>query len=193
VYEDLMNDTIDLVKPDGRRIAGIKAVVQPAEIITLNTELEAVQGDRVERTLENGEAEAYQVSGSSIEPAQGAIPAFCRIRVRKETPTGLDTGLRIVFGVAAPEVAVRLFSADSLVVIAHVTAYELFAHLRQAVETGIGEGDEKSRSIAALDALRESYGTPDLARRASDFVALAVDRREVFGPFLVALGQLLAM
>lgn len=193
MYEDLMNDTIDLVKPDGRRIAGIKAVVQPAEIITLNTELDAAQGDRVERTLEDGEAEAYQVSGSSIEPAKGAVPAFCRIQVRKETPTGLGAGLRTVFGVSSPDVNVRLFAADSFTVIAHVTTFELFGYLRQAVEAGIEDGAEKIRAMTALDELRQSYGTPDFARRTSDLVALAIERREVFGPFLVALGQLLAM
>ncbi len=193
MFEEMMNDTIDLVKPDGRRVAGIKAVVQPAEIITLDTELDAGEGDVVERTLEGGEAERYQVTSSSVEPARGAVPAFCRIQVRKETPAGLGAGNRIVYGVAAPEIKVRLFSADSFTVIAHVTAYELFAHLREAAKAKMEDGEEKDRLIAALDALKASYGTPDLARRASDFAAVAVGRREVFGPFLIAIGQLMEM
>lgn len=193
MFEEMMNDTIDLVKADGGRIEGIKAVVQPAEIITLRTDLEAAQGDRIERTLESGEVEGYQVSESLVEAARGAIPAFCRIRVRKETAAGLGPGTSIVFGLGNSDTKVRLYSADSLTTIAHVTTFELFAHLRQAAESGLEDGDQKIRMLTAVDELRQSHGTPDFAYRVLDIAALAVARRDVFEPYLTSIGQLLAL
>jgi hypothetical protein len=192
LFEELMNDTIDLVKPDGRRIDGIKAVVQPAEIITLDTALEAGEGDVIERRQEDGEVERYRVTRAAVEPAQGAVPAFGRILVRKEEAAGPAAETRVVYGVAGPEVQIRLFSSEAQQVITHLPSDDFFAHLQYAA-AGIADEEEKGRLLAALDGLRHAYGGPDIALRASEFAALAVGHRKVYGRYLAGIGQLLAM
>lgn len=197
MFEEMMHDTIHLVKPDGGRVEGIKAVVQPAEIITLNTALELAQGDRIERE-ERGGVETFLVLGAEVVPAQGAVPAFCRVQVRKqESAKAEQAAPRVVYGVTGPATRLHLSALDRTTAIQHVSPALLFERMREAAAAAI-QGAESEEAAAAgrqlaerIEALAASFGTPDFAPRYADFAALAVRQMPVFSPFLPALGQLL--
>lgn len=80
-FGNFPNESITLVKKDGRRIA-TQAIVSASEMLVLDVKLPVEVGDTVERAIPNGQLENYEVLDPGYSPAFGGIPARFCIKVR---------------------------------------------------------------------------------------------------------------
>jgi hypothetical protein len=96
VFDEMMRDTVSLVKPDGTRTEGIKASVQREKIFVGDISLPIEEGDTIERVRPGGITERFTVLDTGYHPDLYGIPASFQMLVRKETaiprdPPGLPT------------------------------------------------------------------------------------------------------
>ena len=82
---NLMNDTISLVKKDGRRFDNIISNVQSEKIFTDDTTLPIEEGDKFIRELPNGQVEDYLILDTGFMKGQRLIPDHYQVKVRQET------------------------------------------------------------------------------------------------------------
>ena len=68
---------------------------------------------------------------------------------------------------------------------------EFFGTIKQRIESGIPEGDERRKILESLTALQESHGKPTFAQRYTEFIATAADYVTLLTPFIPQLTQML--
>lgn len=61
MFDDIAKDTVTLVKKDGSRAEGLKAVVQSHEVTVFDNSLDVEEGDKIERRFPNGRIESYLI------------------------------------------------------------------------------------------------------------------------------------
>ena len=82
-------------------------------------------------------------------------------------------------------------SVDNSVNVVTVSAIQVFADLRQAIQSGVSEGDEQWDMLARLTELEQAQQSPSFAQRYSDFISAAANHMTLIGPFIPALTELL--
>ena len=84
--QDLMHDTVRLIKSDGQRFDDIKASVQRGKVFTADPNIPIEEGDVFERDLPSGVIECFRVTDPGYYSSTGGIPAHYQTRVQKITP-----------------------------------------------------------------------------------------------------------
>jgi hypothetical protein len=82
-------------------------------------------------------------------------------------------------------------STDNSVNIVTKSSAEFFTTLREQIESGIPDGDERRKILEASTALEESHGKAPFAQRYTDFMAAAANHITVIVPFIPALTEML--
>ncbi|WP_320008025.1 hypothetical protein [Maridesulfovibrio sp.] len=83
ILPGMAKDDVVLVKADGDRIEGLKAVVSMRRIVTFQTENEIEPKDVMIKECADGGQEAYLVLDPVFNRAQDGIPEHYQITVRK--------------------------------------------------------------------------------------------------------------
>ncbi|WP_319781182.1 hypothetical protein [Maridesulfovibrio sp.] len=83
ILPGMAKDDVALIKADGERIEGLKAVVSMRRIVTFNTDIEISPKDMMIRQRADGESEAYLVLDLMLNRAQDGIPENYQITVRR--------------------------------------------------------------------------------------------------------------
>ena len=86
---------------------------------------------------------------------------------------------------------VNVNSTDQSVNIVMKSTEEFFGAIRQRIESGVPDGDEKRKIIDSLTALQESHGKPSFAQRYTEFIAMAADHMALLTPFIPQLTEML--
>lgn len=87
---------------------------------------------------------------------------------------------------------VNVNSTDHSVNVVLKSSEEFFGTIRQRIESGIPDGDERREILAALTALQESHGKPSFAQRYTEFIAATADYVTLLTPFIPALTEMLS-
>ncbi|WP_432736555.1 hypothetical protein [Maridesulfovibrio sp. FT414] len=83
ILPGMAKDDVTLVKADGKRIEGLKAVVSLRRIVTFNTDVVIEPKDIMIRNMADGEREAYLLLDPVLNRAGDGIPENYQIAVRK--------------------------------------------------------------------------------------------------------------
>ncbi|ACS80162.1 hypothetical protein [Maridesulfovibrio salexigens] len=83
ILPGMAKDDVVLVKADGKRIEGLKAVVSMRRIVTFHTDVEIEPKDMMIKQCADGEQEAYLVLDPMFNHAGDGIPENYQITVRK--------------------------------------------------------------------------------------------------------------
>jgi hypothetical protein len=192
LFDDMMTDTISLVKRNGARRDGIKAIVESTKIMVPDVSLDVDEGDHLERVLPSGKVESFLILDTGFNPGLEDIPPFYQMKVRKESVIRDEQSRSsVVYNVTGPNARVNVNSTDASTNIANVGTSELFEQMRSVVAQGIQGEDERQEMVTRINSMEKSHGTGDFAKRYSDFIALAANHMSIFSPFMPALGQLL--
>lgn len=189
LLNSVAGDAVTLVKQDGTRTEGVKAVVQPSEITTFDTSLNVEEGDRIERRLPSGRVESYLILDTGFNPGHSSIPAFYHMRVRKESAIREESS-SVVYNLAGPNARVNVNSIHSSTNVTNVNSTELFVKMREVVAE-VQDLDQRRLLVERIEAMERSQGSKDFAKRYREFIALAADYMSLLAPFMPALGQLL--
>jgi nucleoside phosphorylase len=153
VFNGFHNASVTLVKPDGSRIDGIPAVVQPKLIIIDNAAIPVEEGDVIERTLPSGVVERYTVVDPGFHDGLG-IPAHYQIRF-KRAPRSSATASSFAAGRKGLEGSSQAANNAQMVGPSHVVAPAALVDL--AIITILPE--EYSSVLACLSNRRAAPGS----------------------------------
>jgi hypothetical protein len=86
---------------------------------------------------------------------------------------------------------VNVNSTDHSVNVVMKSTEEFFGAIRERIESGISDGEERGKILDALAALQESHGKPSFAQRYTEFIAMAADYVTLISPFVPQLTAML--
>ena len=82
-------------------------------------------------------------------------------------------------------------STDQSVNSVTMSSDEIFVTLRQKIESGVAEGDERNDILEKLKALEKDQNSPSFSKRYTEFMAVAANHIQVICPFIPALTEML--
>lgn len=188
----LMKDTVAILKPDGQRIDGVRACVQPDTIFMQERDLAGFvfeESDRIMRRLPNGSQEIYLVLDRGYYSAIGGIQAHYQAKVKKES--AVDTSRpSVTYNLHGAAARVNINSVDSSLNVVNIEAGDGFQQLRALIEQGIGDATRKSELLDHVDQMEHAQGSADYCSRYTSFISAAADHMTLIAsliPFLTGL------
>ena len=109
-----------------------------------------------------------------------------RLMTKRKSQSAAPT----VYHVHGHNSRVNVNSVDNSVNVITVSPQEIFANLRQAIQTGVPEGEQEA-ILARLEALEREQHSPTFAQRYTEFISTVADHMKIIGPFIPALTELL--
>lgn len=192
-FDQMMKDTVTLVKPDGTRIEGIRASVQRESIHVTDGSQPIEDGDTIERKRPGGIVERYTVLDAGYCEEFYEIPAHFSMQVRKETAIPRDPpNPSNNYYLNGPNSRVNSNSVDASVNVS-VTQQgtsKLFDDLLVALN-GIVDVEQREQLVVDVEEMKAAQGSPELLPRYQTFMQHAANHMTVVAPFLPALAQLL--
>jgi hypothetical protein len=82
-------------------------------------------------------------------------------------------------------------SSDNSANTVTVSSDQVFANLRQELESRVSDGEERADILEKLTALEQSQNSPSFGKRYTEFVAAAANHMILLSPFIPALTELL--
>lgn len=189
----LMKDTVAVVKPDGQRIDGIKACVQPDLVFMEESDLAGFpfeERDKIIRKLPNGCEEVYLVHDRGYYPRFGGIAAHYQAKVRKESAVSFGRPSSVTYNLNGAASKVNVNSVDSSVNVV-TTSNSSFDQLRTLIEQSIADAGKRSELLDHLDLMENSKSGADYSSRYTAFIAAAADHMTLIAPFIPFLTALL--
>ena len=81
VFDEFLNDTVSLVKPDGQAHKGIRASIMDGDVMITDLSLSIEAGDEIRRSLGAGQEERYRVLDPGFQKGEGEIPDMYVVKV----------------------------------------------------------------------------------------------------------------
>ncbi len=82
MFEDLMNDKVEIIKKDGKVIKNLKANCQNSKIFIPNGNIVIEKGDVINRLCSNGAEESYTVIKPNFQEGIAGIPSHYQCEVK---------------------------------------------------------------------------------------------------------------
>ncbi|BAJ01639.1 hypothetical protein [Shewanella violacea] len=83
MFENFMNDTVEVLKTNGEKYENVEVSVQSEIIYIQRSDVLIETGDLILRIMINGETETYQVVDPGFNEAGSLLPAGYQIKHRK--------------------------------------------------------------------------------------------------------------
>jgi hypothetical protein len=194
--EHFRTASVTLVKQDGERIEGLKAIADSKKKVIKILAADAVvaDGDTILQHLSNGVTEEYLVLDSGYEEQYDPFPPEYQAKVEKKTAIKrLASPSGPVYNVTFTGANSRfnLNSNDLSVNVVDVNPDELFKALRGAIAQDVEDEDKRELLLRQVGELKKANGTPKYLEAYKEFVSTVADHLGVVMPFMTALSQLL--
>ena len=192
-FDDLMNDTITLIKKDGKRFENIKASVQRDKVFTNDANMPIEDGDFFERKLPGCVVERYEILDAGYMSGVAGIESHFQSVVRKATKIEpRRQSSQIVYNLIGANARVNIHSFDNSTNLVGIEPKELFNKLREALQQSVLEKELLGRLQEKVNELEKTRGTNNFSKEYQDFIALAANYMTILGPFIPALSQMLS-
>jgi hypothetical protein len=96
------------------------------------------------------------------------------------------------FNLHGPHSRVNIQSHDNSMNISHQVTENVFAEIRQVIQTRIENEDERTQILNSFDEMEAAKGTKGFTQKYQNFIATAENHMTVLAPFIPALTQMLA-
>jgi hypothetical protein len=184
---DRHRDTVTLVRPNGEKIEGINAGVQPTRVFIDDQKLVINEGDYIERILPNGKLERYLVHEANIYPRSGYQLVVKRDGILSEQ--AISTTHNYFYGSNA---RVNNNSTDNSINVAGLNQDETFRELRNLLQGSTLDSAVKSKSLTLVDEMESTKGTKTYLEKYIEFVSVLADHAGLVAAFIPALTQWLS-
>lgn len=191
--ENLLTDTVTLIKSNGEQIEGIKASVQSKKIFIADSTLPIEEGDKFERTLPSGLSEVFVVTNRGFFAGKGSIKSHYQVEVRRESAEGQKPAVQnITYNLQGQNPRVNVHSVDKSENTANINKNNVFAELRQTIKEKVNNKEEIDKLLKKISELEDTSGTKTFQEKYIEFMALAANHMTLVAPFLPALAQMLS-
>ena len=159
-FDDLLTDTVSLVKQDGTRVEGIKASVQKNKIFIQGQDHLIEPRDLIQRKMSNGGEETYEVVDPGFQEQFHGISAGYQMDVRKlGIPEARSAIQNITYNVTGQNARINQNSIDQSLNVVQLpgdVADSLDA-LRQEINRLVPDGENKSSANEVVDAIEDQF------------------------------------
>ncbi|MDP2408854.1 MAG: hypothetical protein Q8M26_01045 [Pseudolabrys sp.] len=181
---------LKIVAPDGFIRSVEKGTIDSKLAIIPNQNAIIFAGDEIRRTLPNGIEETFEVIDPVFYDGRRAIPAHFQVKISRKGSFPAGTGGNFTFNVSGVNARVNIGSHDSSQNI--VGDKSIFTDLKNAVQTGLAESEERSRLVLLIEKMEAKVGDrPGFISAYQDFISAAANHMTVVAPFLPAVAKLL--
>jgi len=159
-FDDLMTDTVSLLKQNGERADGIKASVQKNKIFIQRSDLLVETGDLIQRKMSNGAEETYKVIDPGFHEQFHSIPAGYQMDVHKlGLPEAQSAIQNVTYNISGTNNRVNQNSTDNSINIANINP-DLQDHINslrdEIKELGLSQ-EEELASYEVIDAVETQF------------------------------------
>lgn len=180
-------ELVTIVAPDGAircQVTGYYA----GSIFTIDDMKADIEpGDELRRVLPNGKDDVFHVDDPKYFDT-GFMPAHYQVKVSRKGSFSHQTGGYLV-NVHGANSRVNISSTDNSINV--VQSGDVFADMRQAIETGMSDSAERTQIMAAIDEAEMAKGSDGFVRAYQKIVSTASDHLSLLTPFLPALTGML--
>jgi len=159
-FDDLMNDTVDLLKSDGTKRTGIKASVQARKIFMGAENLLVEPNDLVIRRMSNGAEETYRVIDPGFHEDFHGISAHYQMSVDKlGLPEAKSAVQHITYNISGNNARVNQSSIDNSINVVQVDA-RITKHieaLRKEIEASPLSAIEKTEANEVINEVESNF------------------------------------
>lgn len=159
-FDDLLTDTVSLLKQNGEIIEGLKASVQKGKIFIQRSDILIQQDDLIQRTMSNGDEETYRVIDPGFHEKFHSIPAGYQMDVHKlGLPEAKGAVQNITYNISGTNNRINQNSTDSSINAVNINPdiQEHINALREEIEKlGLPEEDVIS-SYEVIDAVEAQF------------------------------------
>jgi hypothetical protein len=151
-----MTDTVSLLKKDGTKFDGIKAIVQRDKIFIVDSKLLIESGDLVQRKMSNGGEEIYEIIDPGYHEKFHTIPANYQMAVKKlGIPEAAKAVQNITYNITGHNARINQNSIDASTnaVSVNPDIIKCLTALRAAIETSGLPAQEKTSASEVVDAV----------------------------------------
>ena len=151
---------------------------------------QAIRSDPVVKTFSFAESTYLQMIGQDIglHPNEIRTQIDRRRFMLKKTEAGTSINIYHVIGHNNRWVT---NSHDHSVNVVTQSSDQIFASLRQEIESRVQPGEEQADILSRLAALEQSQSSPSFKQRYIDFIAAAANHMTLVAPFIPALTEML--
>ena len=192
ILDRVLTEEISLMKADGSVYDNIPAGVQSECIFVTDVSLPIECGDKITRRLPSGVEETFIVLDPGYEAGLGPIKPHYQIKYQR--PAGSRTtqsAQNITYNLTGAHSRVNIDSVDKSLNVDASQSISVLSDIRDAMQTGIEDDEERERLLDALDELSRAHGTEKFVDTYKTFVAMAANHMAFLAPFLPALSELL--
>lgn len=162
VFDDLLTDTVSLIKTDGTNVEGIKASVQTSKIFIQGKKLLIESGDLIQRKMSNGAEETFEVIDPGFHEEFHSIPAGYQMRVRKlGIPEAKSAIQSITYNVTGHNAKINQNSIDHSVNVIqlHPDVTDNLQALRTEIQRLIQDPSQRQEATEVVDAIEEQFNS----------------------------------
>jgi len=192
MFDDMMTDTLTL---HGHTFQGL---VTSGKITTFESSLKVEEGDIIERAIENGRTEQYEVTDTGFVSSKLGIQAHYQMKVRKVTgriatmQASAPAPVTHIYNVHGPNARINNQSVDQSQNVVGVNEAELFEKLKEAIRASVAETTQQQQLLHAIEEMAANTGKATFSEKFQQFMGFAANCMTVVTPFLPALAALAA-
>ena len=155
-FDELLTDTVQVLKQDGQIITDIKSSVQKDKIFIQRSDILIETGDLIQRSMSNGAEETYKVIDPGFHERFHGIPAGYQMDVIKlGLPVAKAAVQHITYNISGTNNRINQNSTDNSinVVISNTEIQEHLKALRDEIERLGLSKEEQLASYEVIDAV----------------------------------------
>lgn len=159
-FDNLLTDTVSLLKQNGEIVEGIKASVQKGKIFIQRSDILIEQDDLIQRTMSNGAEETYRVIDPGFHEKFHSIPAGYQMDVHKlGLPEAKSAVQNITYNISGTNNRVNQNSTDNSINIANISSdiQEHINALREEIKKLNIPEEEAISSYEVIDAVEAQF------------------------------------
>ncbi|RRV17060.1 hypothetical protein [Pseudomonas saudiphocaensis] len=155
-FDELLTDTVQVLKQDGQIITNIKSSVQKDKIFIQRSDILIETGDLIQRSMSNGAEETYKVIDPGFHERFHGIPAGYQMDVIKlGLPEAKAAAQHITYNISGTNNRINQNSTDNSinVVSSNTEIQEHLKALRDEIERLCLSKEEQLASYEVIDAV----------------------------------------
>ena len=159
-FNDLMTDTVNLLKKDGKVISNISSSVQKNKIFIQRSDILIETGDLIQRSMSNGAEETYKVIDPGFHEKLHSIPAGYQMDVIKlGLPEAKTAVQHITYNVSGVNNRFNQNSIDNSVnvVNSNLEVQEHISSLRDEIDKLSLSKEEQQASYEVIDVVEAQF------------------------------------
>lgn len=158
--QDLMTDSISILKQNGSCIENVKSSVQSNKIFIDRSDFLIESGDIIQRKMSNGGEETFKVIDPGFHEKFHGIPAHYQMDVHKlGLPEAKSAVQNITYNISGPNVRINQDSVDNSVNIASINS-QISEHLdamRSEIDRLVSDENQKLSAKEVIEAIDDQF------------------------------------